>query len=390
MARKKVATNPTDERDDPFVAWERFRKPRREIDADVSELVAEFQSRIAKRGLVEGLVIATRAARRIRTAPLPMTDVAKVALSSVDRAIWIAEAVTNGREEGPRLEAAERNATARLYEKEWALYVADRVVGQSSSFAILDDARVAARLLECVGQVLKDEVEGFAQRAASVIAHCIKVAEVSRGNEERDQLVGAIRSDLKASRQGRGTSPLWPSGSPAWYDEVEEAKNLSKVGAYVIKEMMAKHEKRQDPQEDILRGAKGPAAKFGPVERVSLAEERFAEVQKQQFEGIQSLLDSLRGVSLGTPDGNKALANRVMRMVHDSGGVLLMSGEFTDGKGRFKIYTDEPVAIRCERSDSSSFHLRTPDGRGYLTALPKWPNLFIVAKDTLSKPPQST
>src|SRR5262249_50793469 len=121
-----------------------------------------------------------------------------------------------------------------------------------------------------------------------------------------------------------------------------------------------------------------------PIQRVEFAEERFAEMQRMQFAGIQTLLASLRGVTLGTFEANRALAIRVMKMVNDSGGVLLLNGEFVDARGRTKIFTNQPVIIRCERQDSSSFHLRTPDGRVYITALPAWPGLYIVPKDTLA------
>jgi hypothetical protein len=141
------------------------------------------------------------------------------------------------------------------------------------------------------------------------------------------------------------------------------------------------------PPDDVLKGATVPARGLGAVENLELAEARFAEVQKVQFEGIQRLLDSLRGVTLGTFEDNRTLASRVMRLVNESGGVLLMSGEFIDGRGRPKVYTNKPVIIRCERQDSPSFHLRAPDTNAYITALPTWPSLYVVTREELGKPP---
>ena len=399
MARKRPAAMPTDEAEDPLVVWERFMGPRREIDEDASGLIAEFVGRIARKELPEGLELASRAARRIRMIPLPATRAAEVARESLGHAIWIADTFLEGAgDDRGRLALAERNAAAKLHAEEWHLYRSDGVrdpslmAGRAASdgiwHATLEVARVAARLLECIRQVIEDTPEDFAARAASSIAHGIEAAELSLGREELDRMDGAARWDLKPPRHpAAAPRPLWPANPPAWYDADEERRALIRIGTYVKKHMMTKQEPSKHTPEDVLKGVTFPAREVGTLERLEIAEERFAEVQRIQFQGIQWLLDSLRGETLGSFEKNRALASRVMRMVNDSGGVLLMSGEFIDARGRTKVYTNKPVVIRCERQDSPSFHLRTPDGYAYITALPTWPGLYVVNKDSLGKPP---
>jgi hypothetical protein len=376
-----------------------FKKLQREIHDDVSDLASEYQGRIAKRDAVERLAIATRAARRIRKAPLPPTHNTGLAQQSLNYAIWVADALPKGGEHREALAAAlleiqalgttVRDAPAGPYTLEGELHRAD------SFFAIQQFFAVAFGLAGCIREALTKGSWQDSSIAASTLAHCIEAAELAWGRDERDRLEKAIGSDLKAlPRQGTGPSPLWPSKPPAWYDEKAEFNDLSKVGAYVKTLLMAKYAWRQQPQDDILTGetlppVEGePSKQKSPSENMAIAERQFANVQRLQFDGIQKLLDALRGVVFETHEEAREIATRVTRLVHDSGGVLLMTGKFVDGRKRTKVFINEPVEIRCDDKTNSSFQMKTPETFKYITALPAWPTLFIVAKTSPLKPQQ--
>jgi hypothetical protein len=349
---------------------------RVEIDAAVSGRIKEFRHHLGrhKESPADVLRFAARCAERARGIHLPpegpagIPDLVGLVQDATDFAVRAGYSAADG--EIARDPPAERVRSA-LEDEELLLYR-----GDAKAPAVLELARVAFRLLGAVGAHPGDP-HMLLREAASTAAHAITAVRYAAGDEPADRLETAALADLRAFPwEGEAFPPLWTGRRPAWAAAADTARPLTTASERVQSRLVAKREQPRPTNEPKLEAAHLPPS-ADPRDALAHAELHITEVRRAGLARLQSLLETLTGKSLGSYEENKLMSERVSKLVTALGAVLLLSGEYENRKGETKVYTLQPVKVRCDHPNVVSFKVLTA-GRpsNYVTSTTTWPRLY--------------
>ena len=350
--------------------------------------VLEFAARSADRAWRLGVVLQSRM-------PAEASGLVEFVTSQAALAARLADEAAH---DPGRLNLAESVRAARLAHRKIALAEVRIYAADCWSHAVLELARVATRLFEAIREFDEGDDDALAQRASSVAAHALQAMLRGAQGDLAEANRSAILADLAALTHKGAPKPFpsrWPADSDPFiqllnerdrkrYKEKEESyKNLS------VADIRYEKSKEPPPGLESLRVPKlsiGEESLIGNpkvYQRAAEVEERSRLTQQRQIDELQRFLNLLAGKGFGSHAAHKSVADFITKLAARANAHLTISGEFPDPKDaqNIRVFTLEPVTVRCDNPKTKSILIRTSDKRQIsIVSAILFPQLYAIPK----------